>query len=342
MGDKGGAQCMSGGGAGAPGSGTEPISAHAIREPGLVVIGNFDGVHLGHQTVIAQASARAAQLNLRPRVLTFSPHPAEVLGRQAPPKLTTLGRKRELIARVDPRVELVVMTFDLDFAAQSPEAFAERITHPPLSARSVIVGENFRFGKNRAGDFDRLIDLGRQLGFEAQVEELVGDDDGPWSSTRIRAALAEGDVLSAARMLGRPHMISGVVERGDQRGRTIGFPTANLGQIEEAMVAHGVYAVLVDRVDDDGAAHALAPGAANVGTRPTVGGTYVRLEVHLFDVDMDLYGQRLRCHFLERLRPEMRFGGLEELRARIERDAAEARAILADHRPNPTLGGAYA
>lgn len=318
-------------------------SAHATtREHGLVVIGNFDGVHLGHRTVIAEAAERARARGLHPRVLTFHPHPAEVLGRRAPAQLTTLHRKRELIARIAPNVELVVMTFDLDFAAQSPREFAERITHPPLLARSVIVGANFRFGKDRAGDLDLLVELGAELGFEAHVETLVGDDHGPWSSTRARAALAAGDVEGAAHILGRPHMVSGVVVRGDRRGRTLGFPTANLDRIEEALVAPGVYAVLVDREDDDGVAHALARGAANVGTRPTVGGSEVRLEVHLFDLDEDLYGARLRCHFIHRLRAEARFEGLGALRDQIARDTAEARALLDDRGPAPDAGGAFA
>jgi riboflavin kinase / FMN adenylyltransferase len=234
------------------------------------------------------------------------------------------------------------MTFDMDFAAQSPREFAERITHPPLLARSVIVGANFRFGKDRAGDLDLLVELGAELGFEAHVETLVGDDAGPWSSTRARAALAAGDVEGAARILGRPHMVSGVVVTGDRRGRTLGFPTANLGSVEEAVVAPGVYAVVVDREDADGVPHALAKGAANVGTRPTVGGTDVRHEIHLFDLDEDLYGARLRCHFIRRLRAEMRFDGLDPLRDQIARDTAEARALLRDWQPAPDAGGGFA
>lgn len=318
--------------------GTAPNPDSVTRDPGLVVIGNFDGVHRGHQQVIAQAAERARHRGLRPRVLTFYPHPAEVLGRRAPARLTSLDRKRELIERVDPAVELVVMTFDHDFAAQSPRAFAERIAHPPVLARSVVVGENFRFGKSREGDFARLCELGRELGFDAEVESLVGDEAGAWSSTRVRTALAAGDLDEATRILGRPHMVGGVVVRGAELGRTIGFPTANLGEIEEAMVANGVYAVLVDRVDDDGIPHALAPGAANVGTRPTVDGEGVRLEVHLFDLDEDLYGRRLRCHFVKRLRAEQRFAGVDALKAQIARDVEQARGALRGRSPDPTRG----
>ncbi|HVY44273.1 MAG TPA: bifunctional riboflavin kinase/FAD synthetase [Minicystis sp.] len=300
----------------------------------IVVIGNFDGVHRGHQAVLADAATRARAERVACAVLTFSPHPAVVLGRTPPPLLTTLERKVELVGRAAPDVRVVVMPFDRPFAAQSPRAFAERVLVGRLAAREVVVGKNFRFGAGRAGDFDELTRLGAELGFGTSSHALLGDADGPWSSTRIRAAIAAGDVEEAARMLGRPHMLSGVVAEGDRRGRTIGFPTANLGDVPEELPANGVYAVLVDEVAG-GTARALAKGVANVGVRPTVKEAQPRpnVEVHLFDFDRDLYGARLRVHLAARLRGEQRFAGLVALKAQIAKDAGAARARLADAAP---------
>jgi riboflavin kinase/FMN adenylyltransferase len=213
-----------------------------------------------------------------------------------------------------------------------------------LAARVVLVGANFRFGHGRAGDFTTLGRLGEALGFETRSHPLVGDAEGPWSSTRIRAAIARGDLESAADMLSRPHMLSGVVVEGDKRGRTIGFPTCNLHEIEEALPPFGVYATLVDRVAPSGRAIALARGVANLGVRPTVAGSELArssLEVHLFDVDGDLYGARLRVHLIRRLRAEQRFSGLDALKAQIARDAEAARALLAPLREDPRAGGAF-
>jgi riboflavin kinase/FMN adenylyltransferase len=212
-----------------------------------------------------------------------------------------------------------------------------------LSARVVVVGQNFRFGKARQGDFDALVHLGERLGFETRTHPLVGDAAGPWSSTRIRGALGRGDLDAAAEMLGRPHMISGVVVAGDRRGRTIGFPTANLDEVEEALPPWGVYAVLVDREEAGARAAALAKGVANIGVRPTVkpGATGPSVEVHLFDWSGDLYGERLRVHLIERLRPEQKFAGIDELKAQIGRDAAAARARLSALEPAPEARGAY-
>jgi riboflavin kinase/FMN adenylyltransferase len=309
----------------------------------LVVIGNFDGVHRGHQAVLERAVVDAAARGLTPAVLTFWPHPAEALGRAAPPLLTTLARKSELVARVDPRVEVVVERFDAAFAALSPREFAERVLAERLSAAVVVVGRNFRFGRGRAGGLTELAELGAALGFEVRSLPLVGDDAGPWSSTRVREAIARGDLGEASRMLGRPHLLSGVVVEGDRRGRTIGFPTCNLGEVREALPPWGVYAVLVDREDEGGAARALARGVANLGVRPTVkeSGARPTIEVHLLDHDEDLYGARLRVHLVARLRGEQRFAGLDELRQQIARDVDGARATLAESAPEPAARGAW-
>jgi riboflavin kinase/FMN adenylyltransferase len=172
---------------------------------------------------------------------------------------------------------------------------------------------------------------------------MVGDDRGPWSSSRIRGAIAAGDVEDAARMLGRPHMISGVVVEGDKRGRTIGFPTCNLGDVEQALPAFGVYAVLVDRAGEDGRAKAFARGVANIGVRPTVKEREAKplVEVHLFDTEGDLYGASLRVHLVSRLREERRFSGIAELKDQIAKDARAARERLAEASPDPEALGAW-
>jgi riboflavin kinase / FMN adenylyltransferase len=304
-----------------------------MTENALVVIGNFDGVHRGHQAVLSSVREKATEGGLAPKLLTFHPHPAVTLGRQPPALLTTLERKRELVERACPGIEMVVERFDRDFAEQSPEQFVERVLARRLRARVVLVGENFRFGRRRAGSIDDLRRLGERWGFEAQIATLVGDDAGVWSSTRARAALAGGDLAAVTDILGRPHMVSGRVVRGDQRGRTIGFPTCNLAEVDEALPPQGVYAVAVDR---DEPARALATGVANLGVRPTVEGVEPRLEVHLFDLDENLYGAALRVHLLARLREERRFDGLEALKAQIARDAEKARRRLRGLRPGPS------
>lgn len=290
----------------------------------VVAIGNFDGVHLGHRKVLEQARAIAVERGLRCVVLTFDPHPRQVLGGNAPPALTTLEeRVRLLQACVD---EVVVEPFTQALASWSPERFVEDLLVGRLRARAVVVGENFRFGQKRAGDFTVLRALGEKLGFEAVAAHVAGDAQGPYSSTRVRRALEEGDVADATHVLGRRYVLTGVVERGDALGRTIGFPTANLGGIGEMLPKHGVYAVFVD-VDG-----ARLPGVMNVGVRPTVGGLSLRVEVHVLDFTGDLYGKKLRVALVERLRDEQKFDGIDALKAQIARDVARGRSVLASAR----------
>ena len=319
--------------------GDEPQTA---RRGGLVLVGNLDGVHRGHQAVLAEAARDAATRGLEAIVLTFDPHPARALGREPPPLLTRLARKVELVTRVDPRLRVSVERFDAAFAAQSPEEFAERVLVGRHRATDVVVGDNFRFGRARSGDMETLAEVGRALGFQARSVALVGDARGPYSSTRARAAIAAGDLAEVEAVLGRPHMVSGVVVEGDRRGRTIGFPTCNLAEVEEALPPFGVYAVLVDREGPSGAT-ALARGVANLGVRPTVkhAGAAPTLEVHLFDLDEDLYGARLRVHLVQRLRPEQTFAGVAALKAAIGDDARRAREVLAGLVPDPDAAGAF-
>ena len=307
--------------------------------PTLCAIGNFDGVHRGHRDILGRMFADSAARQLLPRVLTFDPHPAVVLGRTPPAVLTPLDRKIELLRRAVPGVEVIVRAFDEALAAMSPERFAREVLVGEVGAAHVLVGQNFRFGKGRAGDFATLAGLGAQLGFSAAAATLAGDARGAWSSTRVRAALAAGDLADVEGVLGRPHALTGTVVVGDQRGRQLGFPTANLGGVAEQAPPDGVYAVLVDRLDA-GAPLALAAGVANIGVRPTVGAGR-SIEAHLFDFAGDLYGARLRLHLVAHVRGERRFGGLDALKAQIASDAEVARGLLASRRPDPAAAGAW-
>jgi riboflavin kinase/FMN adenylyltransferase len=306
----------------------------------LIVVGNFDGVHRGHAAVLSDAVKLAAARRLVPAVLTFDPHPAAVVGQGAGPPLTTVERRAELMGRLGV-ARVYVRTFDVAFAAWAPERFARELVHATLRAKVVMVGENFRFGAKRAGDLPLLQELGSALGFEVRVHALSRDIEGPYSSTRARMCVARGDLEAAAEVLGRPHAISGVVAHGAKRGRTIGFPTANLEGIPELLPPDGVYAVAVDALahSGEGGARALARGVMNIGVRPTVGGEPARtVEAHLFDFDGDLYGARLRAHLHARLRDEKKFDGLDALKAQIAEDAAEARAKLAGVREDGSYG----
>jgi riboflavin kinase/FMN adenylyltransferase len=293
-----------------------------------IAIGNFDGVHRGHQQVLRDA---------KDAVLTFDPHPAVALGRVAPSILTALPRKIELLERAGVG-EVVVQRFDDAFAAWSPERFVTDLLVGQMSATVVVVGRNFRFGNKRAGDLATLERLGKEHGFAVRPFDLCGDELGPFSSTRVRDALGRGDVDDAARVLGRPHAFAGTVGKGDQRGRTIGFPTANIEDVVELVPAAGVYAVVVDRIDHF--TKTAGRGVMNVGVRPTVKDAGRRTqEVHLFDFDEDLYGAKLRVHVVSRIREERKFATIDELRAQIAADAQAARAITSKIEPN--MSGAF-
>jgi riboflavin kinase/FMN adenylyltransferase len=297
--------------------------------------------------VLRGAAREAAAAGLSPIALTFDPPPAVVLGRKTPAALTPLERKIELIETQVPGMHVHVKTFDLSLAESSPERFAREVLVGELGAKQVMVGQNFRFGKGRSGDLTALATLGTELGFSARAMELVGDAKGPWSSTRVRRAIAAGDWEDVQVVLGRPHALSGIVVRGDQRGRTIGFPTANLAEVLEVLPPDGVYAVLVDRLDDRiDEPRAFARGVANVGVRPTVGAGR-STEVHLLDFhpadesEADLYGARLRLHMVSFLRAERKFENLDALKAQIAADAAKAREILAHKKPVPGPRGGW-
>ena len=292
-----------------------------LRAPALA-IGNFDGVHVGHQRLFEEARRRAAPRGGESVALTFEPHPARVLAaRLAPPLITTLARKLELIAEA--RIDVtVVEPFTLALAAWSPEDFVTRILVDALGAKDVCVGWDFTFGKERAGTTERLSALGAQHGFAVSILDPVSAGGITCSSTKIRELLLEGNVEGAAILLGRPHEIAGEVVTGAGRGRTIGVPTANLRTEGELLPATGVYSAIATRLADGSTWRA----AVNIGNNPTFGGQPLSVEAHLIGYDgPSLVGERVRLGLGRRLRAEQRFVSVSELVAQIRRDIEEAR-----------------
>ena len=294
----------------------------------VVALGNFDGIHLGHQAVIGAAREAAERLEAPLGMLTFEPHPRSVLRPgEAPFRLTPFHIKSRVVAELGLDL-LFTLHFDQGFAQRSADAFIREVVVQGLGARHVAVGYDFVFGHRRQGTAALLAERGRELGFAVSVVAPAQGPNGEvYSSTRIREHLTRGEPRDAAVLLGRTWEIEGRVEQGDQRGRTIGFPTANLSLGDYLRPAAGVYAV---RVAVEGAGPAeWRPAVANLGKRPTFGGADLRLEVHLFDFAGDLYGKHLRVALLDFLRPERKFAGLDALKAQIAEDADRAREILA-------------
>ncbi len=293
----------------------------------VVALGNFDGVHLGHQRVIGEAGALARRLGAPHAVLTFEPHPRSVFRPQDPPfRLTPFRVKSRRIEALGVDL-LFTLHFDRDFARRSAEDFIDSVLVRGLGARHVVAGYDFVFGHERRGTSALLAERGAVLGFGVDVVGRVDAADGAvYSSTRIREHLLGGRPREAAALLGRFWEIDGRVERGDQRGRTIGFPTANIFLQDYLRPAPGVYAVRAGLVA--GGKTRWLDAVANFGNRPTFGGSDLRLEVHLFDFAGDLYGRHLRVALIDHLRPETKFSGIEALKAQIAEDAARTRALL--------------
>ena len=290
----------------------------------VATVGNFDGVHLGHQAVLGQVAEQAARLCLPAVVVTFEPQPQEYFRPdRAPPRLTRLREKLEALRRfsVD---RVLCIRFDAAFAALSAEDFIARVLVEGLDVRYLVVGDDFRFGRDRRGDFALLAAAGAARGFPVVNMHSFQVDGRRVSSTRVRQALAAGDLEGAARLLGRPYSMSGRVAHGDGRGRDMGFPTANVHLHRRSSPVQGVFAVEVLGIPGE-----PVPGVANVGTRPTVGGTRALLEVHLLDYRRDVYGAHVQVQFLHKLREEQRFHSLEALIAQIDHDVARARAFFA-------------
>ena len=292
----------------------------------VVALGNFDGVHLGHQEVLRRAVEEGRRRNMRVVAATFHPHPRSVLGVGDPPKLLTpIGLRREVLLHYGAD-EVVEIPFDLELSRKSPEQFVREVLVGEIGASVVVVGENFRFGHRAAGHVEDLGRLMREQGGEAVGVEVreVGEEAGI-SSTRIRELVADGRVDEAAGLLGRPYVLRGEVVVGDRRGRTIGFPTANVLPDPEAVVpARGVYAGFVAVADEKYAA------CTNIGVAPTFGRTESRVEAYLLEFDGDLYGRIVDVGFIRRTRGEKKFSGVEELKAQIQRDVAEARLITSN------------
>jgi len=290
--------------------------------PSVVALGAFDGIHLGHRAILATAVSRGQARGLRGVACTFDRHPMEVLQpERAPVPITTLEERLDLIARTGVDLTLV-LPFTPALAAVEPEAFVKDVVVGRLFAREVVVGFNHTFGKGARGTAALLRDFGERIGLVTHVVPPLLVDAIPVSSSEIRTALKDGDVVRAARYLGRPYSIAGVVTRGAGRGRTLGFPTANLDPDRPLLVPTGVYACRAE------VGARSEPAVVNVGVRPTFGNNDLAIEAYLLDFSGDLYGARLALHFVGRLRGEQKFQGVDELKRQIGRDVEAARTML--------------
>lgn len=299
----------------------------ALGTPLHLALGVFDGVHAGHQAVIERAVKAAARDGGLAGLVTFDPHPIRVIAPSKAPTslLETLAHKARVVA--DLGVELFVpLRFDQDFAKMDAATFIAQLTAAPV--RTIAVGEDWRFGRNRGGDVAFLAAEAERRGFQLEAVPPVMHDGERISSTRIRQAIRDGNLTAAAQMLGRPYVVCGCVVEGKQLGRTIGFPTANLATGDAQLPPDGVWAVIATLPG----ARALH-GVANLGLRPTVDGMGRSLEVHLFDFSENLYEQELEIEFVHHLRAEIKFPNLDALRAQISEDSAAARAVLSGKNP---------
>ncbi|MBJ2117700.1 MULTISPECIES: bifunctional riboflavin kinase/FAD synthetase [Proteus] len=296
----------------------------ALHHGCVLTIGNFDGVHRGHQALLKHLKQEASQRGLPTVVMTFEPQPLEFfLPEKAPARLTRLRDKIKYLAEcgID---YLLCVKFDKQFAAQTPEEFVSSLLVNKLGVKFLAIGDDFRFGKNREGDFHFLQQAGTRYGFEVASTESYCDKGLRISSTAVREALLNDDLVLAESLLGHPYSVCGRVVHGNELGRTIGFPTANIPMKRLVAPVKGVYAVDVYLSDNQ----SPLPGVANIGSRPTVKGKGVQLEVHLIDVNMDLYGRRIDVVLRKKLRNEQRFASLDALKQQIADDVATARDFL--------------
>ncbi|MFP4167362.1 MAG: bifunctional riboflavin kinase/FAD synthetase [Desulfonatronovibrionaceae bacterium] len=301
----------------------EELSA-AFCKPCCVTIGNFDGVHKGHQALIERVRRRARAEDLHSVVITFDPHPLRVLvGKKTPPFITLTLQKLELLEKIG--VDFVFcQRFSKELAGLDPEVFVFQHLVRPLGMKKLIIGHDYAFGKGRRGNFPMLQALGEKYGFEVERLEPVLVDGAIVSSTRVRDLIEQGEVWRARDLIGRFYQVQGAVKKGKQRGGPLlGFPTANLVLSDELCPKTGVYAVWAEI---KGRVH---PAVANIGYNPTFGSDCLSVEVHIMDLDSDLYGEMLRVHFVQRLRSEKKFSSFEELKAQITEDVQMGRKILA-------------
>jgi riboflavin kinase / FMN adenylyltransferase len=294
-----------------------------------VTVGSFDGVHLGHQAVLHEIARRATAQGRASVLVTFEPHPLEVVNPQAaPPLLTTDTERREMLAQL-PLDYVLFLRFDRRLASFTPEEFVDRVLLDRCQMRELVIGHDHGFGRGRSGDVDTLRRLGTERGFDVDVVDVVDSGEQHVSSSRIRRAVAGGDLATAARMLGRPYQVSGQVTPGERRGRLLGVPTINLSTLppQKLLPPDGVYAVRVEwrggRLD----------GMMNQGPKPTFADGRRTLEAHLFDFEGDLYGEWVRIEWVERLRDIERFPSVEVLKRQLDDDRIRARAALAAARP---------
>ena len=289
----------------------------------IITLGNFDGLHLGHQELIRKIIHRAKETGGLSMVVTFRPHPLKILApEKCPPLISIYEEKIELLDKLGIDV-LVKIPFTLDFSAMEPRAFVKDILVDLLGAKEIFVGSNYRFGKGRKGNIQMLRDLGKELGFIVREVEQVSLNSEVISSTRIRQLLINGDVEHAAKLLGRPYALCGVVIKGDGRGKGLGFPTANLAPRHSLIPSNGVYAVRLlvrDKYYD---------GIVNIGLRPTFDAKSMAIEVHIFDFNEDIYGEEMTVYFANKIREEKKFDSADSLIGQITKDISAAKTILA-------------
>jgi riboflavin kinase/FMN adenylyltransferase len=301
----------------------------------VATIGNFDGVHLGHQAVIGQLADKGEQLGLPTTVILFEPQPLEYFGpEKSAPRLTRLREKLTALRRYAVK-RVLCLRFDAAFAAIEPEDFIQRILVDGLGVRYLVVGDDFRFGARRRGDFAMLAAAGQRHGFQVVNMHTVTIDGERVSSTRVRAALATADLALAEKLLGRPYRMCGRVAHGNKLGRQLGFPTANIHLHRIAVPLKGIFVVELFGLERE-----PLPGVASIGTRPTVGGTRTLLEVHLLDFNADIYGEYVNVNFLHKLRGEKKFDSLDELRDWIQKDVDDTRAFFRNYHPQPVTARA--
>lgn len=299
----------------------------------IVTLGNFDGVHVGHRAVLQRVVQRARAEQALAVAITFDPHPVQVLFPERAPELITGLEQRLALMAATGLDATLVLEFTHELAQQTPERFVEGVLVRVLNARALVVGADTRFGHRNSGDVQTLRDLGGRHGFVVEVLDDLAPPDSTvrWSSSGVRAVLAEGDVVAAAAALGRPHQITGVVVHGDHRGRELGYPTANLEPRPQGMVpADGVYAGWLRRDLPDGDPDRRLPAAVSIGTNPTFDGTTRRVEAYVLDrTDLELYGESVTLELVTRLRPTLKFDSVEALVRQMSDDVAHCRALLA-------------
>lgn len=291
----------------------------------ILTLGNFDGLHLGHQELVRMIIRRARETGALSMVVTFRPHPLKILApEKCPPLISIYEEKIKLFERLGIDV-LVKIPFTLEFSAMPPEDFVRDVLCGTLGAKEIFVGYNYRFGKGREGDIRTLRGLGEKYGFTVREIEQIAFGGEVISSTKIRTLLREGDVEHAAKLLGRTYAITGIVVKGDGRGKGLGFPTANIAPKHSIIPADGVYAVRLivrEKVYD---------GIANIGMRPTFNKKVLAIEVYVFDFNEDIYGEDISLYFIRKIREEKKFKGAEALVTQIKSDIETAKEILSSH-----------